>query len=376
MKQPKKKAWLNPERHLCLKAAEGGQQAPEASADAGVAEKVEQVPDLTENKQKEADPASEKTQESAADAPCCVNKAGNEVGCSSEEKGAALQTEEVKASDVSAEGSVTETETDYDEVDWEEAAAADEVTDLKDLPAHARRRILDGFPKKRPFLDSARCTPSFLVLNPNLACPLVTSGKVRKITHNQDLYGGYYSNSPSPPRQADRQAASGQEQQVCSGEGAPATLTPVRYQPSRQYQHARSLPRHYTPGTVRECGGCEECCGAAWEAKAEVFQLEAEQRRLDAARTELDNQWRAVKERLALSRALFKSVCSHTTTLEDWEWDSKWQYSCRICFTEINGWDVCNEWERQRARLTEAGDASTSQDADESVATYEGSGTH
>eukprot|EP00961_Rhodomonas_salina_P069668 935408-Rhodomonas_salina.1 len=41
--------------------------------------------------------------------------------------------------------------------------------------------------------------------------------------------------------------------------------------------------------------------GDAWEAKAEVFQLEAEQRRLDAARTKLDNQWRAVKERLALS---------------------------------------------------------------------------
>eukprot|EP00961_Rhodomonas_salina_P037513 504101-Rhodomonas_salina.1 len=57
------------------------------------------------------------------------------------------QTEEVKASEVSTEGSATETESDRDSVDWEEAA--DQVTDLENLPARSRRRILDGFPKRR-----------------------------------------------------------------------------------------------------------------------------------------------------------------------------------------------------------------------------------
>eukprot|EP00961_Rhodomonas_salina_P101277 1363071-Rhodomonas_salina.1 len=39
-----------------------------------------------------------------------------------------------------------ETESDCESVDWEEAA--DQVTDLENLPARARRRILDGFPKR------------------------------------------------------------------------------------------------------------------------------------------------------------------------------------------------------------------------------------
>eukprot|EP00961_Rhodomonas_salina_P304531 3941632-Rhodomonas_salina.1 len=110
----------------------------------------------------------------------------------------------------------------------------------------------------------------------------------------------------SPPRQTNRQAGSGQEPQVYSGEGAPATRAPVRYQPLRLYRHAKSLPRHYTPGTVRECGRCAECLGDAWEAKEEVFRLEAEQRRLSAERLELEFKQRAVQEKLALGRAHFK----------------------------------------------------------------------
>eukprot|EP00961_Rhodomonas_salina_P290425 3924242-Rhodomonas_salina.1 len=102
--------------------------------------------------------------------------------------------------------------------------------------------------------------------------------------HNLDLYRGFYSNSPSPPRQAHRLAESSQEPQVCSGKGASATQAPVRYQPSLVYQHAKSLPRHYTHGTARECGGWVECLGDALEAKEEVFRLKAEQRRLSASR--------------------------------------------------------------------------------------------
>eukprot|EP00961_Rhodomonas_salina_P119021 1601821-Rhodomonas_salina.1 len=89
-----------------------------------------------------------------------------------------------------------------------------------------------------------------------------------------------------------------------------------RYQPSRVYRHAKSLPRHYTPGTVKECCGCVECLGDAWEGKEEVFRLEAEQRRLSAERLELEFKQRAVQEKMALGRAHFKSVCPHTTTLE------------------------------------------------------------
>eukprot|EP00961_Rhodomonas_salina_P292246 3932768-Rhodomonas_salina.1 len=55
--------------------------------------------------------------------------------------------------------------------------------------------------------------------------------------------------SPSPPRQASSQAASGQEPQAGSGEGAPTTRAPVRYQLLRRYRHTKSLPLHYTPGT-------------------------------------------------------------------------------------------------------------------------------
>jgi hypothetical protein len=147
-KRPKKKARLNPERRRRLKeAADGGQEVPEDSTDTEVADKVEQVLDLTEEEKKEAVPASEQTGEPVADGPSGEDKARDESGSSSQEKDASLQTEKVEASDASVSGSGTETETDDDEVDWEEAA--DQVTDLENLPARARRRILDGFPKKR-----------------------------------------------------------------------------------------------------------------------------------------------------------------------------------------------------------------------------------
>eukprot|EP00961_Rhodomonas_salina_P058026 779630-Rhodomonas_salina.1 len=54
--------------------------------------------------------------------PDTKHEAAGKVCCQEKEQDATLQTEEVKASDTSAEGSAAETKSDCDSVDWEEAA--------------------------------------------------------------------------------------------------------------------------------------------------------------------------------------------------------------------------------------------------------------